>query len=189
MKDVWWGHGDGTVGVFGGHTSFGDARRSWDFRSLGRGDVNFEEIIVALNDVELRRPALASSGRTRAWTACTARTESAAFLQAARLRTRPRSPSTPRSTRTSNERARTAPLRHGRRRTQRLHRRGPPRRGCARPAGRAHRGRPLVGSHRAPASRPGISASPTTAPTARGRSCSTASARVPRTSASTSSSS
>ncbi len=27
MKDVWWGKGDGTVGVFGGHTSFGDARR------------------------------------------------------------------------------------------------------------------------------------------------------------------
>ncbi|MBI2497287.1 MAG: sugar phosphate isomerase/epimerase, partial [Opitutae bacterium] len=35
MKDVWWGHGDGTVGVFGGHTSFGDARRFWDFRSPG----------------------------------------------------------------------------------------------------------------------------------------------------------
>ena len=32
MKDVWWGRGDGTAGVFGGHTSFGDARRFWDFR-------------------------------------------------------------------------------------------------------------------------------------------------------------
>ncbi|HEY5971346.1 MAG TPA: sugar phosphate isomerase/epimerase, partial [Pseudoxanthomonas sp.] len=31
MKDVWWGRGDGTVGVFGGHTSFGDPRRFWDF--------------------------------------------------------------------------------------------------------------------------------------------------------------
>lgn len=51
MKDVWWGHGDGTVGVFGGHTDFADARRYWDFRSLGHGDINFEEIIVALNDV------------------------------------------------------------------------------------------------------------------------------------------
>ena len=51
MKDVWWGHGDGSVGTFGGHTSFGDARRAWDFRSVGRGDINFEEIIVALNDV------------------------------------------------------------------------------------------------------------------------------------------
>ncbi len=51
MKDVWWGHGDGTVGVFGGHTEFGDPRRLWDFRSLGRGDVQFEDIIVALNDI------------------------------------------------------------------------------------------------------------------------------------------
>ena len=36
MKDAWWGHGDGTVGVFGGHTTFADPgvvgfsfRRSW----------------------------------------------------------------------------------------------------------------------------------------------------------------
>jgi sugar phosphate isomerase/epimerase len=56
MKDVWWGHGDGSVGVFGGHTSFGDARRYWDFRSLGHGDIKFEEIIVALNDVGYRGP-------------------------------------------------------------------------------------------------------------------------------------
>ena len=33
MKDAWWGHGDGTVGVFGGHTTFADPRRYWDFRS------------------------------------------------------------------------------------------------------------------------------------------------------------
>ena len=51
MKDVWWGHGDGTVGVFGGHTDFTDPRRHWDFRSVGHGDINFEEVIVALNDV------------------------------------------------------------------------------------------------------------------------------------------
>jgi sugar phosphate isomerase/epimerase len=51
MKDVWWGHGNGEAGVFGGHTSFGDYRRYWDFRSVGRGDINFEEIIVALNDI------------------------------------------------------------------------------------------------------------------------------------------
>ena len=54
MKDVWWGHGDGTVGVFGGHTAFGDPRRFWDFRSPGRGDLRFEDIIVALNDVGYR---------------------------------------------------------------------------------------------------------------------------------------
>lgn len=51
MKDVWWGKGDGTVGVFGGHTSFGDARRHWDFRSVGRGMIDFESLIVALNDI------------------------------------------------------------------------------------------------------------------------------------------
>ncbi|MFT5126372.1 MAG: sugar phosphate isomerase/epimerase [Candidatus Omnitrophota bacterium] len=56
MKDVWWGHGDGTVGVFGGHTDFADARRFWDFRSLGHGDINFEEIIVALNDIGYQGP-------------------------------------------------------------------------------------------------------------------------------------
>jgi sugar phosphate isomerase/epimerase len=56
MKDMWWGHGDGSVGVFGGHTNFGDARRYWDFRSLGHGDIEFEDVIVALNDVGYRGP-------------------------------------------------------------------------------------------------------------------------------------
>ncbi len=56
VKDAWWGHGDGTVGVFGGHVDFGDARRYWDFRSPGRGDVNFEDIIVALNDIDYQGP-------------------------------------------------------------------------------------------------------------------------------------
>jgi sugar phosphate isomerase/epimerase len=56
MKDVWWGHGSGEAGVFGGHTSFGDSRRYWDFRSVGRGDINFEEIIVALNDAAYDGP-------------------------------------------------------------------------------------------------------------------------------------
>ncbi len=56
VKDAWWGHGDGSAGVFGGHTNFGDARRFWDFRSPGRGDIVFEDIIVALNDVGYRGP-------------------------------------------------------------------------------------------------------------------------------------
>lgn len=56
MKDVWWGHGNGDVGVFGGHTDFGDARRYWDFRSLGHGDIAFEDIIVALNDINYQGP-------------------------------------------------------------------------------------------------------------------------------------
>jgi sugar phosphate isomerase/epimerase len=56
MKDVWWGHGDGSVGVFGGHTDFCDARRFWDFRSVGRGDIRFEDVIVALNDIGYTGP-------------------------------------------------------------------------------------------------------------------------------------
>jgi len=56
VKDAWWGHGDGTAGVFGGHTTFADPRRYWDFRSPGRGDINFEQIIVALNDVGYHGP-------------------------------------------------------------------------------------------------------------------------------------
>jgi sugar phosphate isomerase/epimerase len=56
MKDAWWGHGDGSVGVFGGHTDFADPRRYWDFRSLSHGDIVFEDIIVALNDIGYRGP-------------------------------------------------------------------------------------------------------------------------------------
>ncbi len=56
MKDVWWGKGDGSVGSFGGHTSFGDPRRGWDFRSVGRGMIDFESLIVALNDVGYAGP-------------------------------------------------------------------------------------------------------------------------------------
>lgn len=56
IKDAWWGHGDGTVGVFGGHTEFADPRRYWDFRSPGHGDINFEEIIVALNGIGYQGP-------------------------------------------------------------------------------------------------------------------------------------
>ncbi|MEM7232192.1 MAG: sugar phosphate isomerase/epimerase family protein, partial [Planctomycetota bacterium] len=56
MKDVWWDKGDGSVGVFGGHTTFADPRRFWDFRSLGHGDVDFERIIVALNDIGYAGP-------------------------------------------------------------------------------------------------------------------------------------
>ena len=49
MKDVWWSNEGTEAGVFGGHTDFGDVRRQWDFRSLGRGNIDFEEIIRALN--------------------------------------------------------------------------------------------------------------------------------------------
>jgi len=36
--------------------NFGDPRRGWDFRSPGRGDVDFEEIIRALNEIEYSGP-------------------------------------------------------------------------------------------------------------------------------------
>jgi len=49
MKDVWWSDTPRVSGVFGGHLPFGDARRFWDFRSLGRGRIDFEEVIRALN--------------------------------------------------------------------------------------------------------------------------------------------
>ncbi|HZW08673.1 MAG TPA: sugar phosphate isomerase/epimerase family protein [Phycisphaerales bacterium] len=42
---------DGDSGILGSHIGFGDRRRGWDFRSVGRGDVNFEEIIRALNRI------------------------------------------------------------------------------------------------------------------------------------------
>ena len=35
---------------------FGDPRRGWDFRSLGRGGVNFEEIIRTLNQIGYEGP-------------------------------------------------------------------------------------------------------------------------------------
>lgn len=44
------------MGVFGGHSDFTDARRYWDFRSLGHGDIEFEDIIVALNDIGYAGP-------------------------------------------------------------------------------------------------------------------------------------
>ncbi|MCP3696272.1 MAG: sugar phosphate isomerase/epimerase, partial [Planctomycetaceae bacterium] len=47
---------DGRTGILASHLNFGDARRGWDFRSPGRGAVNFEEIIRALNDIDYQGP-------------------------------------------------------------------------------------------------------------------------------------
>ena len=47
---------DGDNGILASHLNFGDPRRGWDFRSLGRGGVNFEEIIRALNDAGYTGP-------------------------------------------------------------------------------------------------------------------------------------
>jgi len=56
MKDVWFSPVATEAGIFGGHTEFGDVRRHWDFRSLGRGSVDFEEIIRALNRIGYNGP-------------------------------------------------------------------------------------------------------------------------------------
>ncbi len=56
MKDVGWSEHPADAGVFGGHTEFGSRGRYWDFRSLGRGNINFEEIIRALNRVGYKGP-------------------------------------------------------------------------------------------------------------------------------------
>lgn len=56
MKDVYWSDKPTRVGVFGGHVTFGDPRRYWNFRSLGRGRIRFEEIIRALNSIGYQGP-------------------------------------------------------------------------------------------------------------------------------------
>jgi len=47
---------NGRSGINASHLKFGDHRRGWDFRSPGRGTVNFEEIIRALNDIGYTGP-------------------------------------------------------------------------------------------------------------------------------------
>ena len=47
---------NGESSILASHLNFGDARRGWDFRSLGRGGVNFEEIIRALNRINYQGP-------------------------------------------------------------------------------------------------------------------------------------
>jgi len=56
MKDVAWSPTPRLSGVFGGHLPFGDPRRFWEFRSLGRGSIDFERILRALNDIGYRGP-------------------------------------------------------------------------------------------------------------------------------------
>jgi sugar phosphate isomerase/epimerase len=42
---------DGYTGILGSHLNFGKPNRGWDFRSLGHGGVDFEEIIRTLNQI------------------------------------------------------------------------------------------------------------------------------------------
>ncbi len=80
MKDVGWSATPTDAGVFGGHVDFGDRRRYWDFRSLGRGNIDFEEIIRALNRINYQGPLSVEwedSGMDREHGA----TEAAAFVK------------------------------------------------------------------------------------------------------------
>lgn len=47
---------DGETGILASYLNFGHPRRGWDFRSPGRGDINFENIIRALNHVNYTGP-------------------------------------------------------------------------------------------------------------------------------------
>jgi sugar phosphate isomerase/epimerase len=47
---------DGSTGILGSHLQFGAQGRGWDFRSLGRGDVDFESIVRALNRIGYKGP-------------------------------------------------------------------------------------------------------------------------------------
>ncbi len=47
---------DGKSGILGSHLDFGDVRRGWNFRSLGHGDVDFENIIRELNNINYTGP-------------------------------------------------------------------------------------------------------------------------------------
>jgi sugar phosphate isomerase/epimerase len=80
MKDVYWSPTPRRSGVFGGHLNFGDPERYWDFRSLGHGSVDFEEIIRALNNIGYQGPLSVEwedSGMDREHGA----TEAAAFVK------------------------------------------------------------------------------------------------------------
>lgn len=55
-KDVWWSDTPTKGGVFGGHLPFGHQDRYWDFRSIGRGKIKFEEIIRELNRIGYNGP-------------------------------------------------------------------------------------------------------------------------------------
>ena len=187
MKDVWWGHGDGTVGVFGGHTSFGDAAPLLGLplarprRRQVRGDHRRAERRRLPGPAERRVGGRAHGSRARRHRGARRSCKrldfapsnvafDAAFDRDEQCSERPRpsatawsaAGATPSSARCTGPRPRST----GRR--------------CWSPA----RCRP---TRTAPAIRRATWASPTIAPTARGGSCSTASSRGPRTTASTSS--
>ena len=61
---------DGRRGILGSHLDFGAAERGWDFVSPGRGDVDFESLVRALNRIAYDGPLSIEwedSGMEREW--------------------------------------------------------------------------------------------------------------------------
>jgi len=56
VKDVWWSPVPTEAGTFGGHTEFGAAGRNWDFRTPGRGRIDFEAVVRSLNQLGYAGP-------------------------------------------------------------------------------------------------------------------------------------
>lgn len=61
---------DGRNSILGSHLDFGDSRRGWDFVSPGRGDVEWDPIVRALNRIGYQGPLSIEwedSGMDREW--------------------------------------------------------------------------------------------------------------------------
>lgn len=56
MKDAYWSTTPRRSGVYGGLLPFGHPQRFWDFRSPGRGNIDFEDVIRVLHEVGYRGP-------------------------------------------------------------------------------------------------------------------------------------
>ncbi|HEX7627269.1 MAG TPA: sugar phosphate isomerase/epimerase, partial [Gaiellaceae bacterium] len=73
---------DGRRSILGSHLGFGDRDRGWDFVSPGHGDVDFDELFRALNEIGYAGPLSVEwedSGMDRAWGAA----EAARFVRGA----------------------------------------------------------------------------------------------------------
>jgi len=71
---------DGTSGILASHLNFGTPGRGWDFRSLGRGQIKFEEIIRTLNAMNYAGP-LSVEGEDAAMDREFGAAEAAAFVK------------------------------------------------------------------------------------------------------------